>query len=341
MHLLALLFAAKIAATPTIVRCNQPIPERARALFTSSGIVLTWQDGVEVLDPASGERRWRQQLSRDERNERPIAAISDRVIVSDRDSLSAYAIDSGTLVWSLKRGRVRHLTADRLLMAHVTLNGQSRILIVNPETGVVMRERIARESESMVAVPGAILDVQLPNESDGAGYIVVAYDPSDLHELWRFRQSGSASFLLLDDVLYFTNLSDIFPIDLKTGARGAKLPPTGDVDSLWGGSSRELETTDDVDGSSRLRRNEVMSGKPVWTTDVPFEILNTLQDGDTLFVFGGVGLENDPHYVATIEWKTGRLLRVTGPVPFVFQWGKVGSSIVATTWDDRFVCFQP
>jgi hypothetical protein len=110
---------------------------------------------------------------------------------------------------------------------------------------------------------------------------------------------------------------------------------------MWGGSTRELETTDDLDARSRLRRNDVKSGKSLWATDVPFDVLNTLRDGDTLYVTGGTGMKNDPHYVATIDWRDGTLKKVSGPIPFIFQWGKIGDSIVATTWDHRLICFNP
>jgi len=181
----------------------------------------------------------------------------------------------------------------------------------------------------------------MPNESDGVGYVVVAYKPDDLVETWRFRQAGAASFVSYDGVPYFETLSSLFPIDLATGARGSELPPTGPVDSIWGGSTRELESTDDLAAHSRLRRNDIKSGKSLWSTDVPFEVFNTLRDGDTLYVTGGTGLENDPHYVATIDWRVGTLKKVVGPIPFIFQWGKVRGSFVATTWDDRLICLKP
>jgi hypothetical protein len=262
------------------------------------------------------------------------------VILSNGDSLEAYSMEVGHLLWKLKRGWVRNLSATPHLVAHVIVGHHSKILRVDPTTGDVLAERIARESESMVEISDVILDVQVPNESDGVGYVVVAYKPDDLAEIWRFRQAGAASFVSYDGVPYFESLSSLFPIDLKTGARGSELPPTGAVDSMWGGSTRALETTDDLDAHSRLRRNDVKSGKSLWTTDVPFEVLNTLREGDTLYVTGGTGMENDPHYVATIDWRDGTLKKVSGPIPFIFEWGTIRDSIAATTWDNRFICLN-
>jgi hypothetical protein len=234
-----------------------------------------------------------------------------------------------------------NLSATPHLVAHITAGRLSKISRFDAATGGLLAERIARASESMVEISNIILDVQLPNESDGIGYVVVAYKPDDLTEIWRFRQTGAANFIAYEGVPYFASLASVFPIDLKTGTRGPRLTPTGPVDSMWGGSTRELETTDDLDGRSRLRRNDVRSGKSLWTTDVPFEVFDTLRAGNTLYVTGGTGTENDPHYVATIDWGDGRLKKVSGPIPFIFQWGEIGDSIVATTWDDRFVCFNP
>jgi hypothetical protein len=263
------------------------------------------------------------------------------VILSNGESLDAYSIEKGDLLWRQKRGWVRNLSATPHLVAHVVVDHRSKILRLDPANGKVVTERIARQSESMVEISNTILDVQMPNESDGVGYVVVAYRPDDLEEIWRFRQAGAASFISYDGVAYFESLSSLFPINLVTGARGSEIPPTGPVDSIWGGSTRELETADDLPAHSRLRRNDVKSGKSLWTTDVPFEVFNTLRDGDTLYVTGGTGMESDPHYVATIDWRVGTLKKVAGPIPFIFQWGKIKGSIVATTWDDRFICLRP
>ena len=342
MHnLAAILFAATVSAQPISIRCDGAIPKAAQNLFSKSGVVLISKDWVYVFDPGSCKPRWSRSLSPESSNERPAVIVGDRVILSNGDFLEAYSIDAGHLLWRLHRGSVRNLSASPHLVAHVVAGLSSRLLRVDPASGDVIAERIARQSESMIEISGIILDLQFPNESDGAGYVVVAYKADDFVEMWRFRETGSASFVVYDGVPYLDSLSSLFPIDLKTGARGPKLPPTGRVDATWGGSTRELETTDDLGGRSRLRRNDVKSGKSLWTTEVPFDVLNTLRDGDTLFVTGGPGLENDPHHMATIDWRDGTVKKDTEPIPFIFQWEKVGDSIVATTWDDRLICFKP
>lgn len=342
MPILAAIFlAAALGAQPISLRCDRAIPERTQPLFSPSGVVLISKDDVEVIDPGSGHSRWHQHLSPDPRDVRPAVVAGDRVVLSNGEALEAYSIEDGHLLWRQTRGRVRSLSASPHLVAHVDARHRAEILRLEPASGEVIAERIARELESMVEVSDIILDVQLPNESDGHGYVVMAYRPDDLVELWRFRQAGGAGFVVYDGVPYFESFSSIFPIDLKTGARGPWLPPTGPVDSMWGGSTRELETTDDLAGRSRLRRNEVRSGKSIWTTHVPFEVFITLRDGDKLYVTGGTGMEHDPHYVATLDWRDGTLRKVSEPIPFIFQWGKIHDSIVATTWDNRLICLNP
>lgn len=339
--LAAIVLAAALAAQAIDVRCGGAIPERVSALFSEFGVVLLSKDGIDVLDPRSGESKWHQSLSSDSRIERPAVVVGEAVILSNADALEAYSIEDGHLLWRQKRGRVRILSATPHLVARVVVGHRSKVLRVDPASGNVLAERIARESESMVEMSGVILDVQFPNESDGVGYVVVAYNPDDLRELWRFRQAGAASFVAYEGVPYFETLSALFPIDLATGARGPRLPPTGPVDSIWGGSTRELDITDDLDAHSRLRRNDVESGKALWVTDVPFDVFNTLRDGDTLYVTGGTGQENDPHSLAAIDWRAGTLKKVAGPIPLIYQWGKVRDSIVATTWDNRLICLTP
>lgn len=336
-----LLLAAAIAAQPIAVRCDRPISERTHALFSQFGVVLISSKAIEVAEPDSGARRWYRGLTPDARIERPAVLLDRRVILANGESLEAYSIETGTLLWSQKAGWVQHLSASPHLVAHVKRDNRSRILRIDPVTGTALASRITRQSESMLVTPDAIVDVQLPNESDGVGYVVIAYRPSDLEEMWRFRQTGAARFVSYAGVPYFETLSSIFPIDLVTGSRGPKLPPTGAVDSLWGGSTRELETTDDLDGRSRLRRNDIGTGATIWETDLPFEVLNTLLDSDKLYVTGGIGDENDLHYIAILDWRAGTLDTLVGPTPFIFQWGKVRDSIVATTWDDRLACLTP
>lgn len=342
MHpLVAVLFAAAIAAQPSAIRCDRAIPPRVWAQFSRSGVALTWTDGVALLDPQDGATRWQRKLSPDSRIGRPIVLLDDRVILADGNSIVAYSIDNGRELWRKKHGRVSQFSATPHLLARVTADHRSKLLRLDPATGNVLAGRIARASESMSEVSGVILDVQLPNESDGAAYVIIGYDPGDLKELWRFRGTGSASFVLYDGVPYFASMTSLFPIDLETGTRGPVLSATGPVDTIWGGSTRQLESIDDVDGRSRLRRNDVVTGKALWTADVPFEVFNTLRDGDLLYVTGGVGMENDPHYVATIDWRDGTVRKISGPIPFVFQWDLIDGAIVATTWDNRFLNFSP
>ena len=45
--------------------------------------------------------------------------------------------------------------------------------------------------------------------------------------------------------------------------------------------------------------------------------------------------------MATIDWRLGKLRKVVGPIPFVDQWAMIEDTIVATTWDNRFICLSP
>jgi hypothetical protein len=333
-----------IAATRVSLIYDHPIAfaRTSNAIFSEAGIVIASAAAVEVFDPATGAQRWRVTQTPNP-GRTPAVVVADQVIVSMGDDLFAYGLAKGDIRWRVPSVFIISLLpcGDGLVAFARQRPDVATLMVLNPQTGEVRRQRIVRETESMACARDVLLAVHLPNESDGVGYVVTGYQMPALEELWRFRQTGSAEFVEFDRSMFFADIGSLYPIDPKTGKRGAKLPSTLPVDATWGGSTREIETIDDRDTFARVRRNDVMTGKPLWTVDVPFDVVNTLRDEQALYVFGGFGPETDSHFAATIDWKTGALRKVIGPLPRIFEWAKIGRRIVAVTFDGRLIAFEP
>lgn len=297
-------------------------------LLTDRGILYADQTGVRLLDATTGKPRWSAAIANDSCFDCALALVDGRVAFASQSKLYLLAADSGRLLATVELpGNVKALHAAPLVLLLAT-DGGDALASVDLEQGTVRAQQsLPREAYDLAVEDGVALVIVYP-EGDDLPNVIEGYDAASLRLLWSEAHKAFPQFEHVEGRLYLHGVCDCdvvggreeyLPIDPRTGALGSPLPSREaaaiyDTEMPW-----ELQQApapgerSSEDGPATLRRNDLATGKPRWSVELPGDPHANVRAGDTLYV--QVSTSAGRGTLASIAWDSGRLRELAFGLP--------------------------
>lgn len=302
------------------------VPVKATDVALAGNLVLVeTSSAVMALDASSGAKRWETSMAHADATGRadPMVVIHGRVFVNLGRELRIVALADGHILKNAAMPRwMRMLQGPPLIAVANNAPQLGSTLFALDDDGRIRAQRITRNVEKLWLAGETIVARMTRNIYNEAREmnVVAAFRASDLSLLWQFRADG-ADLQQIDGRWYIgdASWSPMRSLDLATGQRGAALPSKPLTDVTWGGATWQIEivasSEDRKVACDRLRVNDPATGNG-WTLDLPFGVTNTLRDSERLYVFGS---DKTHHFLAAIDWRTGRLDHLWNSIPMLLD----------------------
>jgi hypothetical protein len=309
---------------PTVVKvwgrriAADQVVVRGAIAYVRSGGRLT------ALDARSGRELWSRTLGEE-------ACCRDNLLVT-ADTVAAGA-DAKLFLLEAKDGSVRaevdlggsvsRLAGPPIVAAVSGGPGGNELVAVDAASGMV-RNRVSLGAGGIfdLAVVDGYAVANLAGEDVEQPAATVGYAADGLRELWRRETASLPAFARIQERLYLEIATEdsqpdrVFqPIDPASGELGKALParrPSA-LDAGWPWELQSVAGSVAAGTGEGLRRNDLESGRPVWTVELPGQVRAVAKGEGVLYVEldrgGGRGL------LATIDWATGDVRQLAYGLP--------------------------
>lgn len=309
---------------PTVVKvwgrriAADQVVVRGAIAYVRSGGRLT------ALDARSGREMWSRTLGEE-------ACCRDNLLVT-ADTVAAGA-DAKLFLLEAKDGSVRaevdlggsvsRLAGPPIVAAVSGGPGGNELVAVDAASGMV-RNRVSLGAGGIfdLAVVDGYAVANLAGEDIEQPAATVGYAADGLRELWRRETASLPAFARIQERLYLEIATEdsqpdrVFqPIDPASGELGKALParrPSA-LDAGWPWELQSVAGSLAAGTGEGLRRNDLESGRPVWTVELPGQVRAVAKGEGVLYVEldrgGGRGL------LATIDWATGDVRQLAYGLP--------------------------
>lgn len=358
MLAVATLLCAGLAAaddcTPALLRASP-----ATIDWRTAGVVRLERDGDAVLietketlskvSAKTGHTMWTYELEGQERTPEFVVLSDTVAIVRDERYVVFLSSGDGKEVARADAGEwIRFLSGPPLLAVTQAVNAEVSTLVrLSPDGTIVSRRTVPRVDDLLIVDGVAALESQ-PEAPGPRLETMTGYDLISLEPLWS-EKSFTFNKQIIDQRLYLGNISwskGAKAIDPRSGAVES-LIPVRDAFEIGGSGQFDLQVvTTKWRGAwspyfamcEGLRRNDPLTAKTMWRTDLPFHISATLRDGPRLYVAGSRDTEN--RYLVVLDWKTGRVERAWSGVPQITEMKRVDDVIAGFDLDAELVAIR-
>jgi hypothetical protein len=305
---------------PATIVWSTPV-QAVDAALAGDVLVVETPSAVMALNASSGTKRWQVSVAHTDASGRtdPMVVTNGRVFVNLGRVIRIIALADGLTLKDAAMPRwMRMLVGPPLIAVANNAPQVGSTLFALDDNGRIRAQRITRNVEELWfagEIVVARMSRNIYNEAPEAN-VIAAFRASDLTLLWQFRARG-ADLQHVNGRWYIgsTPWSPMRSLDLTTGQLGDPLPSKPPTDVTWGGATWQIEiatrSEDPKVACERLRVNDPATGK-AWTVDLPFDVTNTLRAAERLYVFGS---DDSHHFLAAIDWRTGRLDRLWNGLP--------------------------
>ncbi|HEV7572986.1 MAG TPA: PQQ-binding-like beta-propeller repeat protein [Thermoanaerobaculia bacterium] len=316
-----------VALNPSPAAIVWTVPVAAfDAALAGDTLVIETKSNIVAVDAASGVKRWESSIVHADASGRtdPMVVTNGRVFVSLGRELRILAMADGRPLRNVRMPLwIRMLTGPPLIAVANNSPRLGSTLFALDDDGRIRAQRIVRDIEEIWLTGQTVIARMTRNIYNEAPEmnVVAAFRASDLALLWQFRAKGAA-LQQIDGRWYVgdTAWSPMRSLDIATGHLGDFLPPKPPTEVIWGGATWQIETVTSSEKNEppcdRLRVSDPATGKG-WTIDLPFDVTNTLDVANHLYVFGSS--DNTHHYLAELDWRSGRINHGWNGVPMLFD----------------------
>ncbi|MDP9121584.1 MAG: PQQ-like beta-propeller repeat protein, partial [Acidobacteriota bacterium] len=328
------LWSRKLAPDQTLVR--------GKIVYVKTGT------GITALDLKTGKLLWSRELGEVTCCSDDLVATPDTVAVPHDDKLYLFNAADGTLRAPTELGGSIIALAGPPLVAAVSLDtGAYELVAVDTSTGLIRnRQPLAAGAVYDLAVENGYAVVSGEGSSAGELTLTTGFSADGLKELWRFERQTYPQMQHVEDHLYLReDARDSGPdsrferLDPATGRLGAPLPPrragSGETGWPW-----ELQVVTgppsgdppDTEPQESLRRNDLATGKPVWTVELPGHLHELAKDERNIYVECLTG--GSRAILARVGWVKGDLQLLGFGLPNAQSLTAAGDLVLAATEDE-------
>jgi hypothetical protein len=328
---------------PTVVKVwgramgAQRLAVRHEALYVKNG------GRVAALSVRSGREAWSRDLGEE-------GCCSDEMLVTDATVVTA--AEGSLFFLSAADGTTRarldvdggiSLLAGPPVVALVARTNE--LLAVDPDSGQVTgRLPLADEVKDLAVQDGyAVLNLAAAEDDSG---VTAGYTADALKPVWRIETPRALPQLeqiggrvhLARRSAHEGRDNEFLPIDSATGRLGRPLPARrgNAVDPGWPWEIQSLRG--EGEGSERLRRNDLESGKAVWTTALPCRVEAVARDKDALYASCGRG--GGRGVLAILSWVNGEIRQLAYGLPRGDLLLLAGDLVVAAGSNNELAAFS-
>jgi PQQ-like domain len=300
-------------------------------------VFVETQKGLRKLIAGTGEEAWSYPF-KEEGTAPQFVVLPDRVaVVQDERIVVFLDRDTGVPVARTDAGEwIRFLAGPPLLAVTQGINASiSTFVRLSPE-GPILGTRIVPLVSDIRIVDG-VAAVQVESGfADPELDTLTGYDLATLEPLWSVT-SFTFNTQVIGGKLY---AGDIFwsegarVIDPRSGSITA-LIPIRDPFQIGGSGEFDLQVVNtrwtgawspDYATCEVLRRNDPVTARTLWNTELPLRVSATLRDGARLYVAGNRDVNH--RYLVVLDWKTGRIERAWSGVPKLSRLEKAAGLLV-------------
>ncbi len=304
------------------------------ARAAGDSLIVQTHDELRMVQTESGEVIWTYSISPALRA--PDYVVLDRRVVVVRDDQYLDFLDRSTGEVRATRyidDWIQFLVGPPLVaVSSESENHSSTLLHITPEGAIVSAVGVDLVSDILVLNGVAVVEIE--SAFIGVDDVLSGYRIDSLEHLWSV-EGDTFNTQVIDGRLYFGNIAwedGAQPIDALTGELGRRVPPRAPF-KIGGSRAFDIQVTDTVQegrwnphfaACQRLRRNDIATGKPKWSVDLPFgihEIKGLLRDGETLYVAGS--RNSQKRFLVALDWESGSVVRAWSGTPFFWALEKV------------------
>ncbi len=303
-------------------------------------------NNITALNASTGHVYWKKEIGPADALTNGLVATPRSVAVGMNESVVLLNPDTGEILRTTEvGGDVVGLLGPQLLV-EVSHDKTSELLKIDDVSGAVTnRKTMPRLLNFMI--DGNTIIAKTYSDDDEPTHLI-GLNLEYLSEKWTLTFPGYVTLVTIHGKLYVShspedeNATDsvFVPLYSDTGKVGEPLPYRKEAQLSSSGDQWEFQyVSDNKDGSSTVRRNELASGKVLWEASIPGRLETyLLDDHGNLFVHSGSGKGRGTLIV--IDWKTGKIIRkaygLHQPGNLILQNGLM----IATTYRDGLFAFS-
>ncbi len=323
------------------------------ASLDNGTLFLLSENQAVAIDAHTGKVLW----SRIFKSEQHVSGLGP-VVMDDSVSVAfgkvIYGLDrkSGKTLWTREFDRDLNRLVTRPLFAVIDNEMVSEIIKLHSQTGkIIQRKNLPKVRELEIGEDMLILRLDRP---EGQPEEIMGLRLEDLTERWKIQMDHFAGFARIENQLYFQEYrqtedekdcnchpDNIFSrFDPVTGKLFAPLPQRESAnlyssDDDW---QFQLIDSDDTSQTITVRRNDLRTGKPLWTRELNCGSSSEVIEMDVLYLHCDTG--EGRGYFQILDWATGATRATAYGLRNVDKLLKFKEVIVATRFGDPVVAFS-